>query len=347
MDFQTANARRGPTRNPHDPTRTAGGSTGGGAAAVASGMNLLDIGADLAGSLRIPSAWCGTASYVPTEGAWPKDGLLRGRHDPAHFARIGLTARTARDLAFVRRGLEPGTTAHPETPDALRLGIWHPSGPAPCTPSQMACWHRISARLRADLAGAEARALPGLLDADLLRLGGEIIGHETGALIPWPIRRLLRCDRRARETSPGFVAHVHSGYRRDAGRHRENLDRLAAVRSEGRAIWDGLDALLLPVVGVGAFPHVVPVRDRSGIRRYDVTFDTEAGPRAYFDALTRFTLPLTVMGWPVVTLPVGRDADGMPVGAQLVGKPRRDGRLLALAERIEAFLDQPHRLTDP
>ncbi|WP_082029505.1 amidase family protein [Tateyamaria sp. ANG-S1] len=100
------------TRNPHDLAFTTGGSTGGGAAAVASGMSLLDVGADLSGSLRIPAAWCGVTSYTPTEGFWPNDGLLRGTQRLDHFARIGLTARSAADLKTVWHWLGGRAVGH-------------------------------------------------------------------------------------------------------------------------------------------------------------------------------------------------------------------------------------------
>ena len=74
------------------------------------------------------------------------------------------------------------------------------------------------------------------------------------------------------------------------------------------------------------------------MRDYAQRFDTAAGPLFYFDALTRFTVPVTLLGWPVVTLPIGRDANGIPRGVQVVGKPGRERALPGLCATIETRL---------
>lgn len=338
MDFQTGNLRRGPTRNPHDPRFTVGGSTGGGAAAVASGMSLLDVGADLAGSLRIPAAWCSACSYLPTEGFWPNDGLLRGEQHLSHFARIGLTARSAKDLAYVWSVLEDATVAPLDETSLRRIGVWSPLPDASCDEGTAKTWRALPQRLRAARFDPQPDIMDDLLGGNVRQLGGEMIGHMTGALLPWWIRWILRRDRSAAETSPGFIAHVHLGYRRDRVRHQENLTRLHNLRDTAAHEWAAYDALLLPVTAISAFKHLKPVRDWNGVRTYDHVFSTKAGPLGYFDAMTHFTLPVTVLGWPVVTVPIGKDDNGLPIGAQLVGKPFGDGLLLALAGKVQARL---------
>ena len=335
MDFQTGNARRGPTRNPHNPHFTSGGSTGGGAAAVASAMSPLDVGADLAGSLRIPAAWCGMCSYVPTEGFWPNDGLLRGTHCLDHFARIGLTAALAVDLAFIWDRVQPECPA--PTP-CTGIALWAPPANAPCDAGTLTVWNALTRSLSQNNIAFSDDAMPDLLHPSVHQLGGEVIGHMTGALIPAVIRWLMRRDRRAADVSPNFVSHVHTGYLRDPHRYQDNLNRLGAFRERAERLWSGYEALLLPVTPVCAFKHIAPIRDQNGVRTYDTVFETHGGAMGYFDALTYFTLPVSVLGWPVVTFPIGRDANAVPVGAQLIGKPGRDGHLLALARRLQSGL---------
>ncbi|MEM1288205.1 MAG: amidase [Pseudomonadota bacterium] len=337
MDFQTGNARRGPTCNPHNPLFTAGGSTGGGAAAVASGMSPLDVGADLAGSLRIPAAWCGVCSYVPSEGFWPNYGLLKGAHCLDHFARIGLTAARVRDLGYVLDLLEPDAAASGPPTGKPRIALWEPGAAPPCAAETHAAWQTLTQTLT-DRGNFDISqdAMHTLFDASVRKLGGEMIGHMTGALLPAFVRWLMRRDRRATQLSPGFIRHVHTGYRRDPQRYSDNCESLAALRAEADRLWKDRDALLLPVTGICAFKHIAPIRDQSGVRTYDTVFDTKAGPKGYYDALTYFTLPVTVLGWPAVTLPIGRDVNGVPIGAQLIGKPGTDGALLALAVRLQA-----------
>lgn len=338
MDFQTGNARRGPTCNPHNPQFTSGGSTGGGAAAVASGMSLLDVGADLAGSLRIPAAWCGVCSYVPTEGFWPNDGLLRGAQRLDCFARIGLTAPSAQDLTFLWETLEAKSEEPNIGTGKARIAVWSPPGKPPCDDETLKTRQTLAKTLPHRDFDISSEVMHELLDQSVHQLGGELIGHMTGALVPAFIRWMMRRDRRAAAASPNFVSHVHMGYRRDPQRYQENLDRLAALRADAERRWSGYDALLIPVTPVCAFRHIAPLRDQNGVRTYETVFETQAGPMDYFDALTHFTLPLTVLGWPVVTVPVGRDANGVPIGAQLIGKPGSDGRLLALAIQLQTAL---------
>ncbi|GGX67827.1 amidase [Tateyamaria omphalii] len=339
MDFQTFNARRGATCNPHNPDFTTGGSTGGGAAAVACGMSLLDIGADLGGSLRIPAGWCGVTSYTPTENHWPNDGLLPGKSKLDHFARIGLTARTAADIDYINRLLSSDTLAREPLSGSPKIALWSPHQNSPCDQDTLDMWQSLGSALQALPVSIVQTPMSALFDSEVYRLSGEIIGHETGALVPWIIRWLMRRDQRARKTSPGFVAYVHTGYKRDAKRYKGNVDALLSLRAEALKTWSDIDALLLPVTGVCAFRHINPVTDQNGVRTYDTEFETATGRLGYFDALTRFTLPLTALGWPVVTLPIGHDSNGMPVGAQLVGKPGQDARLLRVATAVQSWLN--------
>jgi len=333
MDFQTVNTRRGPTTNPHDPRYTSGGSSGGGAAAVASGMSVLDIGADLGGSLRLPAAWCGVTSLTPTEGALNTAGMLPKDQSLAHFARIGPIAAQVRDLRFiwdVMTDEEAKDIAQPQ-----KVALWTAGSSAPCDGMTLDVWQRLPALLGQTNLAVAPDPMPMLFTAEVYRMTGEIIGHETGALIPALIRWVLRRDRKAARQSPGFLTHVHQGYRRDAGQYADNLSDMDRFRAEALSHWADVDALILPVTGICAFRHLPPTTDRGGVRHYDQTFDTAAGPLGYFDALTRFTLPVTLMGWPVVTLPIGRDGNGLPVGAQVVGKPHAERQVLALARALE------------
>lgn len=339
MDFQTYNRRRGHTNNPHDQRFTAGGSSGGGAAAVASGMSLLDLGADLAGSLRLPAAWCGVTSLTPTEGVWPNDGMLRGTHRLEHFGRIGPIARRVDDLAFIWQCAMGAKETLEKPASPLRIDIWAPDKTPLCDEATQAAWTGLARRCHQTGLTVNPDPMQSLFTHQIYQLFGEIMGHETGALIPAPIRWLMRQGRGSAQRSPGFLTHVHTGYRRDRGRFAENIQLLEMLRSEALTHWSDLDALILPVSGVCAFEHLAPKTDRTGVRDYDHPFDTTAGQLGYFDALTRFTVPITLLGWPVVTMPIGRDPNGIPMGAQIVGKPHTEAQLLNLSQKLAPHFD--------
>jgi len=332
MDFQTYSKRRGPTRNPVNPEYTCGGSSGGGAAAVATGMSRLDVGADLGGFLRLPAAWCGVSSLVPTEGALPGQGMLPNGQTLDHFARIGFLARDPQDLAFLWKTAfhTPAGPKLESTPGTIAL--WKPGAKTCCDSATLQVWETFREKVSGTMEDrVQDDGLPDLLDPGVRRVAGEILGHETGALMPWIIRWLLRRDRRAAAGSPGFLAHVHEGYRRNPARYADNLRRLVTFRETmGRTRADQ-HALILPVTGVCAFPHRIADTDQNGVRRYDTGFVTQAGEIGDFDALTHFTLPVTALGWPAVTIPIGRDPNGIPVGAQITGHLGTEDRLLETA----------------
>ncbi len=118
-DFaQTQNELYGRTNNPHDLTRSPGGSSGGSAAAVAAGLTFLDFGSDLAGSIRIPAAFCGVYGLRPTANTVPQDGFAPpAAHTASARYRVGEHARADRPHAGRHSG---GVGDHPHEPAAVR-----------------------------------------------------------------------------------------------------------------------------------------------------------------------------------------------------------------------------------
>ena len=334
LDLQTFNARRGPTENPHRMGFTVGGSSGGGAAAVASGMSLLEIGADLAGSLRLPASWCGVSSLVPTEGRFDTNGMLPKDHLLDHFGRMGPVARSCNELAFFWKTLTGET--HPTTPNQnARLLIWSSIDQAPMEQHVCDLWSWLGKTLIENSFLVEWDCMSALFHADIRKLFGEIMGYETGAMLPFFMRWLLRRDTDAIARSPQFLKHVYQGYRRDHRQYAKNLKRLEALRQNMLQLLETCDALILPVSGIAAFPHTPPIKERGGVRTYDKEFQTLAGPLPYLAALTYFTVPTGVLGWPIVTLPFAVDHNGVPMGFQLVGKSNEEAKLLSIACALE------------
>jgi len=342
LDLQTFNARRGPTQNPYAHGFTVGGSSGGGAAAVASGMSLLDIGADLGGSLRVPAVWCGVTSLVPTEGRFESSGMLPKQHKVDHFARMGPIARTASDLGFFWETLTGEVGASP-APQNVRLSLWSQTNAAPIEPQIARLWSNVAATLKTQGFQVDATEMPDLFSPEARRVFGEVMGYEASATLPFFVRWMLRRDADAIARSPNFLKYVYRGYYRDRKRHDANLVQLARLRHDMLAKFETCDALVLPVVGIAAFRHVAPIKEVGGVRTYAKTFETMAGPTPYLDTLTHFTVPSGLLGWPIVTLPFGYDANGIPIGLQLVGKPNKEAALLSSAVLVEKLIGFANR----
>lgn len=341
MDFQTFNRRTGTTRNPWDPDRTPGGSSGGGAAAVATGMSYLDIGSDLSGSLRIPAGYCGVYSLMPTDGNVDTEGLLPKGAVLANFARPGPIARAVDDLELAWSLMSDASV--PATEKAsYSIGYWDPAGGiVPVETEVAAIFDSVEVQLNGPGLSVSRSDLSELFHLEVYRCFGEIMGHETSALMPSPIRRLQRFwGKAAAKRSPNFLQHVHTGYRRNTKLYHRALETRLALRRAFDASWSAHDALLLPVCGVQPFTHRTPLSDRGGVRDYAVSFDLGRTTVGYFDALTAFTVPVSVMGNPAVTLPLGLDSNGLPVGGQLVGRRGAEMELLQVARRLAAALPE-------
>lgn len=341
MDYQTFNRRIGRTNNPWNTEYTAGGSSGGGAAAVAAGMSYLDIGADLAGSLRIPAAFCGVYSLLPSEGALESDAMLIGDGTLAHFARMGPIARSVDDLMLGWRVLS-NTEPLAKGPAAPRLAIYEGADGDIVEEGIRSAF--TDARRLIEKGGVEVLSTQAdcILNDEAYRCYGEIMGYETGELIP-PIARWLGrvLGRAAAKRSPNFLTNVHSGHQRNQARYREALQARDQIKSNFDKLFVEYDAILLPVARVATFRHRVPTSDKNGVRDYGEPFNIDGHEVGYFDALTDFATPVSLVGNPVVTIPLGIDDRGLPTGAQIVGRRGEDWRLLQLAKKLSMLLPTP------
>ncbi len=340
MDFQTFNARAGRTNNPWNPAFTPGGSSGGGAAAVAAGMSYLDIGADLSGSLRIPAAFCGVFSLLPSQGALSGKGLMVGNNSLDHFARLGPIARSVDDLALAWTHLS-GTTMPDTAISAARIAVWQPDESTPVETRISDAFSQVASLLTVAKFAVSQTSADSLLNDGTYKSYGEIMGYETGVFIP-PVGRFAArlFGRSAARRSPLFLAHVLSGYKRDAKAYQLAISGRKSAQQAFDDEFGDVDAVLLPVCAVGAFEHRKPASDRNGVRDYAEGFEIGNRNVSYLDALTCFTTPVSLIGNPVVTLPLGLDDRGMPIGAQLVGKRGQEWALLDMAGKLSATIPE-------
>lgn len=342
MDFQCSNSLFGTTNNPWNRDYTTGGSSGGGGAAVAAGLSFLDIGTDLGGSLRIPASFCGVFSLLPTEGVLPNEGMMANGAAPLkHFARMGPIARTAEDIGLAWKHMS-NQGERDDKKHVVRRINWSLdcAGLEVCN-SIARCFG--SASLKWAKAGFDvSQSQPDGFDfGQARRAYGEIMGFETGELMSAPARLLARIfGRSSAHRSPEFLANVMLGYRHDERRY-------AIALAEKRRLSAVVDAFLgqdgvwvLPVTAVSAFKHMKPTSDRHGVRDYADPLFINGQPVNYFDALTSFVTPISLTGHPVVTIPLGLDANGLPVGAQLIGRKGSECHLIQTAAALCSSLEK-------
>lgn len=314
----------GVTRNPHDPSRTAGGSSGGAAAAVALGAGPLALGTDGGGSVRIPAAFCGIFALKPTYGRVP----LYPASAFGTLAHVGPMTRDAADAALML-----DVIGAPDARDWSGLG---PTG--------------------ASYTGVLAEGVQGLRVAYSPSLGGQVaVQPAVAAAVRRAVERLARLGAYVEEADPDFADPVdafHTLWFSGAARVTEHfgphqrelldpglreicglgarlsaLDYLAAVdvrmdlgRRMGR-FHESYDLLVTPTLPLTAFEAGAETPKGSGHRRWT--------------GWTPFTYPFNLTQQPAASVPVGVDGDGLPVGLQIVAARHRDDLVLRAAHALD------------
>ena len=299
----------GPTANPHDPTRMAGGSSAGSAAAVAAGLVPLAVGTDTGGSVRIPAALCGVVGLRPSFGRVPTSGVF-----PLSWSldTVGPLAGTVADLTV---GWQCLTGTGPETPDPpsrLRLGVPTEGWFARVDERVAAAVEALVRRLVAAGAAAHPVTVPDAQElAEVYRV---VQAGEVAAI------HLDRMREAPGLFQPETLARLGTAERVPAWEYARALRRLGELRARALSRLAGLDLLVLPTVPILAPP--LGARDT----------DLGGGWTSPREALLAFTAPWSVLGLPAVSVPLRAE---LPVGAQLVGLPGGDEELLAAATVVE------------
>ncbi|MGI8551834.1 MAG: amidase [Dehalococcoidia bacterium] len=320
--MQTDNLLFGRTNNPWDLERTVGGSTGGGAAAVAAGMSPLTIGADFGGSIRNPAHYCGVFGLKPTEHRVPKTGHippLPGVLTPLrHMLVIGPLARSVGDLQLALSIVAGPDRREWEVPPVPLL----PVRERPLATLRLAWTDRFD---RAPVSEETRAALTHLADGLTgrgCRVERRMVPDYDEDIVLQTYRELGAAMRPAEPVSP--AAAVVKAPEREMQPYSTALEQRDALIAAFETFFGEWDALLCPVAAVPAFPHCPA----------DTPIDVDGTPVPYRVAGTSFAIPFNVTGHPAVVLPLTRSRDGLPIGVQVVGRRWGEMKLLAIAAQL-------------
>jgi aspartyl-tRNA(Asn)/glutamyl-tRNA(Gln) amidotransferase subunit A len=312
-----------PTCNPWNLNHIPGGSSGGSAVSVATGMALGALGTDTGGSVRIPASCCGVVGFKPSVGRVSKHGVMPLS---TTFDHIGVMARTVPDTRYLIRLIEG----------------FNPNGPRSIMPPKFRLQRPRSRRLGIPWAYLEKRISPEIKEAFnravkvFQSLGWEV---EDIEMEPWEYWKDLQMNIRLPEAYHYHQA-VLEGSKRQLlkGDLAERLDpgkdmsalayisaqekRLLAIQSWSHRL-EEFDALLMPTLLCS-----VPRVGEESIPVNGLTIPI-------WEALVYSTAPWNVLGFPAISVPCGMDSSGLPMGLQIIGFPYEDDQVLDLAEQYE------------
>jgi amidase len=343
-DWQSFNPIYGTCGNPWDLSRTPGGSSGGSAAALATGLSTLELGSDIGSSIRNPAHYCGVWGHKPTWGVVPLEGQqLPGDvcPDSTDIAVAGPLARSAHDLTLAMDVLASPLTVF--GPLGRTPAVWRDSG-------RSARQLRVAVMTDDPQAPVDASVRQALEDlVDFLQRSGvqvstqarPISSQEAWRLYIPLVRSALAGHlsdgewadalQRAEAGPGGPLDFPRLHWRSLTMSHREWLqldEQRSALRQQWAAFFEDWDVLIQPVAATAAFPH-----NQKGFR-WERFIQVNGQPQAHTTQLFwagysgQFGLPSTAV-------PIGQSPEGLPIGAQLIAAPFADPVCLRLARWLE------------
>lgn len=315
-DWQSVNPIYGRTNNPHDATRSPGGSSGGSAAAIAMGFSALEMGSDIGGSIRVPAAFCGVYGHKTSHGAIPQGGHAYGGFvfSPVRLGVLGPLARSAEDLALA---LDIVAGPDAESP-ANKLVLPRPRHERLSNFRVFVLDHHPAAGMDSDI----RKALEDL--ADHLTKEGASVARQS-SLLPdlaasWKTYQAMLhtiITRRGKSDRPPISAHDWMGH----------LDDQLKIRRQWADFFRHFDIVICPAFGTPAFPHT----DEPDWRKRKLMMDGEA---TNYGAQLGWAGIATVANLPSTAIPLGVNAQGLPLAVQAIGPFLEDHTTIAFAGMV-------------
>jgi aspartyl-tRNA(Asn)/glutamyl-tRNA(Gln) amidotransferase subunit A len=306
----------GPARNPIDASRSPGGSSGGSAIAVATGMSVASVGTDTGGSIRIPAAACGIVGLKPGWGEIPADGVVPLSRQLDHVGPLTRSVDDAELMFHALRGEAP-SDLHDDRESLFGIKLAALDG-------------YFMDRLSPDVEAAVQAAL------ELLRDGGAKLSSASLAhaadIAPIYLHLVLADAAAYHATALADRPHAYTPnvrIRLEMGRHVLAEDYVRAlrgrevIRQEIEGALAGVNALVLPALSIEAPPIGA------------ATVPVNGGQEPVRNAMLRCTQPFNLSGHPAISVPCGTTTAGLPVGLQIVGHAGRTNDLLRVARAIE------------
>ncbi|MCW7983984.1 amidase [Streptomyces platensis subsp. clarensis] len=327
------------TRNAWDQGRVAGGSSGGSAVAVAAGAATFALGTDTGGSIRVPAALNGVVGLKPTYGLIPRDGVTSLSWSLDH---VGPLTRTVRDAALVLSALAGQDAENP-----AGLGAARPDHPLPRKRDLKGRDLKglrigVPANYYFDRVGPEVETAVRRAIAQMSDLGADLVEVEIpmvryiqaiqwGLMVPEATAYHERALRSVPERyGPDVRVLLEVGELLSAGDYLRAQRARTLMRREWGRLFEQVDVIAAPTV-----PMTAAEAGQDTVEWPDGTTESVS------DAYVRLCAPANITGVPALTLPVGRDHAGLPIGMQLMGPPMGEALVLRAGHAYESVRSDP------
>ena len=341
----TRNAVYGATGNPFDPQKSAAGSSGGSAVALATGMVPLCTGSDTGGSLRNPAAFCGIVGFRPSPGLVPSETRMHGW---TNLAALGPMARTVPDLCLLLSSMVSDDASDPLATSIFGRQIRRAEDFYPVVPVDLS---KVRAAFTPDFGFAPTEHQIAKVFAEKTSLFRQVFAKAEDATpdcsgadeafaviraVGFLAAHLERVRTRPHDVGPNVRKDVEAGLRFTA----TDVARAEALRTQLYRRWQNFfashDIIITPTITISPRPWT---------ELYPAEIDGVA-TKSYFHWLA-LAYAVTLAGHPAVSLPVGLDHSGMPFGLQIVGPRGGDAYVLGVAASLEALLAGDSRTARP
>ncbi len=338
-DYQSFGPLYPTANNPFDTARTPGGSTGGGAAAVSAGLTALEIGSDLAGSIRVPAHFCGVFGLKPTDNA----NIHGEGHVPpppdsragfVAMACIGPLARTMADIELAWSVIDPPSWAYlshlPQKPrlktslSQYKIAWFDDVGAATCGTDTKRVFAAFLQTLEAHGVAHRKQPFSSHWLTEAYTIWGHLFGAIVGQHVPWIARQVMK-----RQFAAGNAIDIRGAWKAGLNLHFPTFTRALARRidliRDLQHRFADYDFLVSPVAAGPAFHH--------NHRHRPIALDGRT--MHYIDYAMPYNIAYNVCGNPSLVIPAGRAASGLPIGLQIAAPHYAEPELIHFGKLLE------------
>ena len=344
LDWQSTNPWFGQTNNPYNLNHVVGGSSGGSAAALASGFTTLELGTDAGGSIRVPAHFCGVCGIRTTESALSNRGNMVTPKMPRlgrYLTSNGPLARNVDDLKLAMEVLWSNDQQFSENPPVALKQFKYKSGklniaysPTLDGLSLDEGYKEVYTSFLDKIHQSKhelVQSKPSYSSNALIKLWGKIAGYDFGAAMKhMPFKGLISClFIKSKYNDAQWAKGMRQGATSSPNDYVRALQLKDDVSDSFTRFFNKHDVWITPVSMTPAFKHQKP----------GIPFEINGWKVPYTKAFIPFNFPSTIPGHPIVVIPIGITKKGLPVGVQIHGQKWHDYKLLQIAKELEKLTD--------